>query len=72
MVKTEKSRLRFQIQIKEFVDRIKIIDPKTQKPRMSYKIKSLVVPVYDTDLSLAQIKKIVERALNSSEKKSNK
>lgn len=65
MIKTKKEVLRFQIAIREIVDRVKILDAKTGKPRINYVTKSKVIPVYSTDLSIDQIKKILERALNS-------
>lgn len=68
MATTKKANLRYQIQIREIVDKVKIMDAKTGKPRMTYQTKSKVIPVYGTDLSIDQIKRIIENALNSAEK----
>lgn len=71
MAKTQRPPLKYQIQIKQITDKVKVMDA-TGKFKTSYKMKSLVIPVYEINLSLEQIKKIIEETLNSAEKLNSK
>lgn len=69
MVKTQKEKLRYQIQIKEIVGKVKVMNVTTGKPCTTYKTRSKIIPLYDTELRLEQIKKLIERCMGSAEKK---